>query len=310
MLGELAITPDVYRESSFADSAAAAVAWDRLRHPLMHECLLRNLYEGEMCRSLLRPGVELSPMGKELLKKSAGRRRRVPKIAESMPQNDTEWCAEAVASAGMLPLDCIVTTPSTKAHYVADELVADAGTIDKHPWWENRGPSIRLERKTDDYLRVLGRVLQASNSLMIIDPHLDPSRQRYSEVWKLLERCHRPEVPVRVEIHRGCSVGSGKDTRIVSVSEWTENFNDELLPDLKNINLKLKLVIWPELHDRYLISDLMGILLPNGFDVSRRPKDKTTWTRLSRRDRDDVQREFDADYCPSGTNHGVVDLLP
>lgn len=309
MLGELAITPDVYRESSFANAAAAAVAWERLHDPLMHECLLRDLYEGEMCRSLLGPGVGLSPMGKELLRKSAGRRRRVARVAESMPQNDSEWCAEAVASAATLPLDCIVTTPSTKAHYVAEDLVADAGMINEHPWWENRGASIRLERRTEEYLHILGRVLQASNSLMFIDPHLDPGRPDYSEVWKLLECCHRPEVPVRVEIHRGCSVGSGRNTRIISVAEWAEQFRNELLPKLEGISLKLKLVIWPEFHDRYLISDLMGILLPNGFDVSSRPNDRTTWTRLSRRDRDDVQREFDADYCPSGTNHGVVDLL-
>ncbi len=42
-----------------------------------------------------------------------------------------------------------------------------------------------------------------------------------------------------------------------------------------------------------MISDLIGVSLSNGFDVSRKPDDITTWTRLSRTDRDDLQREFD-----------------
>lgn len=309
MLGELAITPDVYRESSFVDAAAAAVAWERLRDPMLQECLLRDLYGGEMCRSLLDRDLGLSPKGKELLRKSARRRRKVPRCGEALPLSDSEWCAEAIASAETLPLDCIVTVPSTKAQYGSEELVSDAARLNAHPWWTNRGPSVRLDRKTDEYLRVLDRVLVASNSLMFIDPHLDPTKRHYSEFWRLLAHCHRSEAPVRVELHRGSTEGSGKKTEIPSLAEFQRRFTDELLPRLRGTNIKLKIVVWPEFHDRYLISDLIGISLPNGFDVSNRPDDTTTWNRLSRIDRDDIQREFEADRCPSGVNHGVIELI-
>jgi hypothetical protein len=51
--------------------------------------------------------------------------------------------------------------------------------------------------------------------------------------------------------------------------------------------------VWDDFHDRYLISNLMGISLPNGFDTTRDPNSVTTWTRLGRNERDDIQQEFD-----------------
>jgi hypothetical protein len=57
--------------------------------------------------------------------------------------------------------------------------------------------------------------------------------------------------------------------------------------------LSVEVFIWDNFHDRYLITDLIGISAPNGFDTTTNPRDMTTWTRLSRRDRDDVQREHD-----------------
>jgi hypothetical protein len=51
-----------------------------------------------------------------------------------------------------------------------------------------------------------------------------------------------------------------------------------------------------------MISDLVGISVPYGFDTTSDPNARTTWTRLSRGDREDVQREFD----PSSGRHRLV----
>jgi hypothetical protein len=55
----------------------------------------------------------------------------------------------------------------------------------------------------------------------------------------------------------------------------------------------VEVLIWDDFHDRYVISNLIGILLSNGFDTTANPASITSWTRLGREDRDDVQREFD-----------------
>jgi hypothetical protein len=64
---------------------------------------------------------------------------------------------------------------------------------------------------------------------------------------------------------------------------------------IKKAGLTVEVFIWDKFHDRYLISNLIGINLPHGFGISDpgTPHPITTWTRLGRKDRDDVQREFD-----------------
>ena len=46
-------------------------------------------------------------------------------------------------------------------------------------WWQRRSPSVTVDRKIARYLQVLDRVLRHSNSLMFIDPNLDPSAYNY-----------------------------------------------------------------------------------------------------------------------------------
>ena len=56
--------------------------------------------------------------------------------------------------------------------------------------------------------------------------------------------------------------------------------------------------IWDDFHDRYLISNIIGISLPNGFDTTTAPNSNTRWTRLGRNDRDDIRREFNRNGRP------------
>ena len=62
---------------------------------------------------------------------------------------------------------------------------------------------------------------------------------------------------------------------------------------LRAAGLQAEVFVWDDFHDRYLISNLVGISLPNGFDTDRNPNSVTSWARLSRTDSDDVLREFD-----------------
>jgi hypothetical protein len=57
--------------------------------------------------------------------------------------------------------------------------------------------------------------------------------------------------------------------------------------------LSFDVFLWDDFHDRYLISDLVGISVPHGFETTSAPNAVTTWTRLGRDDRDDILREFE-----------------
>ena len=74
---------------------------------------------------------------------------------------------------------------------------------------------------------------------------------------------------------------------------FERRFRDGLSDPLRAAGLQAEVFVWDDFHDRYLISNLVGISLPNGFDTDRNPTSVTSWARLSRTDSDDVLREFD-----------------
>jgi len=82
---------------------------------------------------------------------------------------------------------------------------------------------------------------------------------------------------------------------------WEGLFTTSLKPRLSRLSVRVDVLIWDDFHDRYLISDLMGISVPNGFDIDSSVNNLTTWTRLGRDTRDDVQREFD----PASSRHAL-----
>jgi hypothetical protein len=79
------------------------------------------------------------------------------------------------------------------------------------------------------------------------------------------------------------------------------SFKRDLSRVARAAGLHVEVFFWDDFHDRYLVSDLVGILLPNGFDTTSNLGDVTTWSRLGRIQRDDIQREFD----PASGRHTV-----
>ena len=75
-----------------------------------------------------------------------------------------------------------------------------------------------------------------------------------------------------------------------------------LRPPATRPGLSFEVFLWDNFHDRYLISDLVGILVPHGFGTTTAPAALTTWSRLGRPQRDDVQREFD----PASRRHALT----
>ena len=181
------------------------------------------------------------------------------------------------------------------------------GIIDKlndTPWWASRSHSIRLHRTTADYLQHLDLILSCSNSLMFIDPHLDPEKRGYRDFIKLIAATTKFGKQPRIEIHRVCYDGSGRNRTIISVRDWEEIFRRNYEAELTRLTLKMEVYIWDDFHDRYLVSDLAGVLMPNGFDISHNSNQLTTWSRLGRTQKDEVQREFDLSARPQG--HFVI----
>ena len=61
---------------------------------------------------------------------------------------------------------------------------------------------------------------------------------------------------------------------------FESRFRERLAKTLRTAGLRAEIFIWDDFHDRYLISNLIGISLSNGFDT--KANQSTSWHRLGR----------------------------
>ncbi len=308
LLAEYALIPDVFDATSYSNTEVAGIHLQHLKEVMLSEGLVRDLRNGAWRRVFDWDGRPWHLRGKELLKKLVvqKRLRLCPSCCPQDPSTDSEWCREALDSHEALPLTGIVVTNTIAHEFHGEPMVASIDRLPGVPWWAERSSSVRLSRTHEAYEEHLRLVLQCANSIMFIDPHLDPDEPRYQDFISLLHSmAGRHPAPV-IEIHRVCYVGRGRDRDIIPQAEWRSRFQHALCEPLQAAGLSAEVFIWDDFHDRYLITDLVGISVPNGFDTTANLKAITRWIRLDRRERDDVQREFD----PAANRHKLRARFP
>lgn len=295
LINEYALTPDVFDSTCYSTDEVCRIYLQHLKEALLQDGLVRNLRDGDWLRVFNGNNRPWHLRGRELLKKLRSQNRlsqAIPALTD-VPNNDSDWCREAIASStGLTPLSGIVVTDSIVNNFAGNALVASIDRLSGTPWWIGRSPSVRLQRDIISYLDHLELILRCSNSIMFIDPHLDPTKRGYRDFIRLiLSTTGRSPAPL-IEIHRACYTGSGPARQIIANHEWESRFRQSFAAALRIPRLSVEIFIWDDLHDRYLISNLIGIQMGNGFDTSTSLQ-PTSWTRLGRAARDDIQREFD-----------------
>ena len=297
LLADYAITPDVFDVTSYSNDDACGARLETIREAMLTEGLVRDLRDG-MWRSLFKSSNRTwHRRGTRLIKKLATQGRLIqhgPVLSDS-PCDDQSWCAEALATHASRPLSGgVIVTEAVKAGYANEPLVSQIDRLSSAPWWAARSPSVSLQRTLADYQKHLDLVLRCSNSIMFIDPHLDPVRKGYGQFGALLALSGGQKSVPKIEIHRVCkwSRSKSKRPRPFPISYFENRFRNALVGPLRTAGLQAEVFVWDRFHDRFLISNLIGISLPNGFDTGGHYP-STRWTRLGRPDRDDIQREFD-----------------
>ncbi|MBN2491309.1 MAG: hypothetical protein JXQ29_10725 [Planctomycetes bacterium] len=307
LLADYAITPDVFDVTSYSHPDACDAELRNLKEVMLDEGLIRDLRAGEWRRLFMSDGRPWHRRGKELLKKLAQQNRLVPfpPTAGSSPPDDSAWCQEALGTHAIIPFTGgVIVREPVKAAFPDELLVARIDRLASARWWAARSPSVSLHRNVAEYLEQLAPVSRCANSLMFIDPHLDPARPGYRDFAQILAPAGRRTPAAAIEIHRVCYEGSGPGRVFPMRAEagyFERRFRDALQASVRAVGLRVEVFVWDDFHDRHLISNLIGISLPNGFDTTADPSSVTRWTRLGREDRDDVQREFD----PASNRHAL-----
>jgi len=300
MIAEYALIPDVFAPASYASPEACDRHLRELKEGIISRGVVRNLHNGGWWSFIEKHRDRWDKRGRELLKKlkQQGRLCGAVSCAGEAPEDSAGWCVEALASHAQAPLSGIVADDLTATEHLGNDAVAPVTKLTEQTWWMGGKNSIELKRTTDAYLQALEPTLTHSKSIMFIDPHLDPTLSHYGSIVEMLRACGSRTPGPRIEIHRVCYSGSGPGRQIRTNAEWEECFKAVLGQTVRQSGLGVEVFIWTDFHDRYLISNLIGILIPNGFDIELNPS-ITRWARLDHEHRDSVQREFDP---PSGAH--------
>ena len=293
MLDEYALVPDIFDQAAYSNPAFIEMCLPHLKEPLLQEALVRDLCDGGWSQYCLQNSGSLHRLCKEILKKLVqnNRLRRFPRQATAVPVSAGDWCQEGLTASGTDTLTGVISAHATKQNFAANE-VASVEKLTGTSWWQTRSPSITVDRKTAEYIKVLRRVLLQANSLMFVDPNLDPSSYNYREFHQLLAPIAQRGVKPRIEIHRSFCKGDGKARIFPTEAEWKATFAD-LGNTLNSQGLAAEVFLWDDFHERYLIADVVGVSVPAGFDATTKADDWSTWGRLGREDKDKIQRLFD-----------------
>ncbi|MEW6555540.1 MAG: hypothetical protein AB1384_14795 [Actinomycetota bacterium] len=297
MLAEFALTPDFFDPTSYSSDEIHGLHLRYLKDTFLKEALIRDLREGKWEEYVLSRGLVLSPKSKELLKKmrQQNRLRLVPSAREADPINDREWCEEAIQSHSIDPLDGIIATDKVKKHYIDEDIVASVDRLNVTQWWrlaKETAESTTVLVNTSSYKKALKKIFECARSIMFIDPWIDPREDNYSHFGELLALSRRDAPPnPLIEIHRKVESPRSRVDVKREVNAWEQAFSslDNVLQDTGN---SAEVFIWDYVHDRFLVTDIIGISIGQGFSESRYPGETTKFSRLSRSDRDDLQREY------------------
>jgi hypothetical protein len=295
MIAEFAIIPDVFDRSSYSSPDFAEYVLTHLAEVCREEAIVRDLCDGSWSIHVQQNSDRWHPAAKAIIETWGKQKRLRPfaRVLPRSPEEDADWYYEAEASHKRLPLDGIIVRDAQCADWSGDKKIIAVSAPLESGLWERRN-SVRVRRTVQDYLRVLSRVLMHAKYFTFIDPYLDERdeperRSTYRDFSTLLQKIpnHADGTTVRVEIHvwkrdDGCR------------TDWEARV-EKTHRALTRARRTAELFVWPlKFHDRYLITDLVGISVPNGFDTATRDSDdKTTWTRVGRHDAEEVEKEFD-----------------
>ncbi|WP_414755634.1 MIT C-terminal domain-containing protein [Anabaena sp. CCY 9910] len=249
---------------------------------LEEEALVRDLRNGAWSKYVSNYPSKHSDT-KYIIEKLRLRKVKAAK-ATTLPSSHDEWCQEAVDSHINETLNAILTSQKTAENFPG---VAEVCSIEKLTiarWLQTHSCSVRLKRNIREYLKYLAVVFNQAKMIKFIDPYFEPTRKDYSNFHDLINAARREakEPKKLIEIHLKHTLEEAKAKQQFQI----------LSPTLQSANLTAQVFFWTDFHDRYLITDIIGINLNNGLNTDNQ---LTTWTKLSKSHRNNINDEFKPD---------------
>jgi hypothetical protein len=191
------------------------------------------------------------------------------------------WVERAERECDERPFRAILTNVEGRRHPAvlrAAELIANGNSL----WNVPALPAVT--RKVREMADAAAPVLRASRRIIFVDPYFDPTAARFTRpVEAMIERVfdsRDASEGVAVELHTGIerffrnsSLPQTPENELLKCEEFLQRCQENLRHIIP-LRAKLKIVVWKErlngqvLHNRFVLTDIAGILFPHGLDES------------------------------------------
>ena len=283
MLSEFAILPDVMIAHNYEHPDLAKLCLRSLFNSLEKDGVVRDL-SSNWRNELIRSPNHLHPVARELMEFLVKHGRITPDVVSSVDKKNSieEWLALAVNSHEKLPLDAIV---AKSAKTVKSAPIVDVTELNGPDWSKKLNTeSLHVACSLGGYTNALRKIARLSKQMIIIDPYLYPNSYtgNYKQFPDLLVKFATQNKYLHFDIH----VKEQKNERVDV---------DSFMTSLKKSNWKgeLRLFVWSQLHDRFILSNLIGLAMPKGLEILGRKETPRIWTRLSENHRKKIAEEHD-----------------
>ena len=300
MIYELALTPGLFSENDNISSLLSL-------HTLLDTIVKANHLIGVVRKKSWRPAVYEAIASLEdpfrerigkLLNIVKDRGRIIPRQYQTnignLLENDLSWLHEFLLAHRENPFDAIVTSLTSRENYDGStNCVYDVKSILDAPMLQNYERSKQVKREVSEFIKILKPLLLYSRSILLIDPHIDPTVQRYKRpitgiINEAFDRGRYPS-PAFFEIH----LKAKED-----IPEQEKKIKEGFGP-LMNPGTQARVVLWAEreiqetFHNRFILTDLCGIRVGQGLDEPKHGgPDHDDWDVMGETHRQEIWRQF------------------
>jgi hypothetical protein len=196
------------------------------------------------------------------------------------------WLERAEAEHAERPFRAILAThnPRQKSFVIPVNRLIES----EHELWKIPD-SVSTPRKPSEISEALSPLIRLCQHLLLIDPYFDPNKNRFRQTLKaILSKCDGNVCGIEhlnIELHtsidrffKDWERSEHRDS--VSENSVYENFVrdcENRIPDLFPQWIQLKIVVWKQryngekLHNRYLLTDMYGVMFGTGSDAASDP---------------------------------------
>ena len=297
MLYDFSCTPQVFSEKTLDSSESHFHFLVMFLQGILSNGMLADLNNGDWRKAVLQNINQLNTRHKDLIStlfKSIKDQNLIvghPK-ASIKANTEDEWIDVADISNQKKPFFSIVSTDDiTNKKSTLEEVL-----LSQH-WMNDRSRNSYVQQDKTTMREQLGEILGYARIVRLIDPYFS-MRKNYQITLNIVADLLRKQRGNRqkgtIEIH--IKYEAGKTDSADFIREW-ERLSREIFREYGHI---CSLSQWEDInkqwHDRWIITDQVGVQVGAGLDI--RSHGKSTWTKLEYNVLSDILKEYKENSSP------------